>query len=159
MKIQYFLGDLLESNEFYIAHGCNAQGVMRSGVALAIRERYSRAYSDYKAHYDSSGLNTGDVITTRLVDRCIFNIVSQEFFGRDPNVVYIDYDAVHTWVRKLNAYSHLFMIESIGFPMIGAGLANGDWNRIAGIIDEHSTFQPNVYILDERTYKAITQNV
>ncbi len=35
--ITYKQGDLMKASETYIAHGCNAQGVMGSGVAKAIR--------------------------------------------------------------------------------------------------------------------------
>jgi O-acetyl-ADP-ribose deacetylase (regulator of RNase III) len=36
-------------------------------------------------------------------------------------------------MRKIN---HLFKGNTIGLPMIGAGLAGGDWNRIKKIIEE-----------------------
>ena len=39
MKIIYKQGDLLEAEEVVIVHGCNAQGVVGSGVALAIRNK------------------------------------------------------------------------------------------------------------------------
>jgi hypothetical protein len=51
MKIIYKQGDLLDCIEKVIVHGCNAQGVMGSGVALAIRKKYpdaARAYFDMK---------------------------------------------------------------------------------------------------------------
>ena len=35
--IQYKKGDLLSVTKGIIAHGCNAQGVMGSGVALQIK--------------------------------------------------------------------------------------------------------------------------
>jgi O-acetyl-ADP-ribose deacetylase (regulator of RNase III) len=144
MKIEYVFGSLLASSEPVIAHGCNAQGVMKSGIAKDIRAQYPQAYEDYrKGWYD---LYTGEVIETKLPDRTILNIVSQEFYGRDPNVRYVSYDAIATAIERINKLSY----SRVAFPMIGAGLANGNWTVISSIIESYSDFTPVVYYIDER---------
>lgn len=45
----------------------------------------------------------------------------------------VDYDAVRAAFR---AVKREFAGRRIAFPMIGAGLAGGDWARIAGIVEE-----------------------
>jgi hypothetical protein len=42
-------------------------------------------------------------------------------------------------------------VDEVAFLLIGAGLANGSWTLIYGIIEEESTnFQPIVYLYDGR---------
>jgi O-acetyl-ADP-ribose deacetylase (regulator of RNase III) len=46
--IHYVKGNLLDSNCDYICHQVNCQGVMGSGIARQIRERYPVVYLYYK---------------------------------------------------------------------------------------------------------------
>ena len=52
MDILYKQGDLTQAEEYIIAHGCNAQGKMGSGVAKAIRREFPQAYSYYRSAYE-----------------------------------------------------------------------------------------------------------
>ena len=52
-----------------------------------------------------------------------------DFRGRGPRV---DYDAIANCFTKI---AERFEQRRIGYPMIGAGLAGGDWDRISSIID------------------------
>lgn len=145
MRITYIKGDLLRSGERVIAHGCNAQGVMRSGVAKAIRERYPEVYDDYMAVYAKHGFyNLGQVIETISDDRIIFSIISQQHYGRN-NIRYVSYDAIVKAIETIN----LRKMRRVAFPLIGAGLANGNWKVISTIIETYSNFSPVVYYFDE----------
>ena len=53
----------------------------------------------------------------------------REYYARTA----VDYDAVAACFERI---AMAFEGSRIGYPMIGAGLAGGDWNRIASIIDE-----------------------
>ena len=149
MKIEYIKGDLLHAKETYIAHGCNAQGVMRSGVAKAIRAKWPEAYKVYHGVYLSQGnnLHLGQVVTAYIEkdNKLICNCITQEFYGRDKGVQYFDYEAIRTAMRELNRDANG---ERIALPKIGAGLANGDWNVIEQIIEEEfDVSQPVVYVM------------
>lgn len=154
MKIEYVAGDLLSSSESVIAHGCNAQGVMKSGVAKAIREAYPQAYADYHRTYRLAWqdgvskapffLALGDVIVTKVSDRTILNIISQKYYGRDSSVRYVSYDAIAQSMERINGLGY----TRVAFPKIGAGLANGNWDVIASIIESYSDFTPVVYYID-----------
>jgi O-acetyl-ADP-ribose deacetylase (regulator of RNase III) len=151
MNIEYIEGELLASRESVIAHGCNAQGVMKSGVAKAIREEYPTVYDDYRATYEAQGkkLHLGQVIVTRTLERTILNIISQEYYGRNPNVVYVSYDAIEKAILRINEMGYI----RVAFPKIGAGLANGNWDRISSIIEKASDFTPIVYYIAQPTEK------
>lgn len=148
MKIIYKEGDLLEAEENIIIHGCNAQGVMGSGVALVIKNKYPEAYKTYRS-YAGVGYRLGTISFAQIGDgKIIGNAITQEYYGRDKSKVYVDYDAVRAVFNYLNT---LFPQDKIALPKIGAGLANGDWNVIEKIIEEEcKDVQPVVYVLKEK---------
>jgi O-acetyl-ADP-ribose deacetylase (regulator of RNase III) len=131
-KIEYVKGDLLQTEIKHIIHGCNSKGVMGSGVAKVLREKYPRAYQDYNDAYNSYGLELGDVIVSVQDDgKVIHNAITQRDYGRDPSRVYVSYWAIAEVFRKINQWG----VGEIAMPKIGAGLANGDWNVISAIIE------------------------
>lgn len=131
----YKKGDLLNANEDVIAHGCNAQGVMGSGVAKAIRDKWPSVYDAYKETYKTKGLHLGDIIMCQAGDKLVANCITQEHYGRDGKV-YVDYDAISKCMEHLLKHCDEQGIESIAIPKIGAGLGGGDWLLIEGMIKE-----------------------
>ena len=134
-EIKLRVGDLLDVTEGIIVHGCNAQGVMGSGVAKQIKEKYPKAYDEYRFDYGNHGLRLGDCVTTDIdTDLIIVNAVTQNSFGRSY-MRYVNYEAIANtfeFLRRLAKQKN----KKIHFPMIGAGLANGNWNIIKTIIEE-----------------------
>jgi O-acetyl-ADP-ribose deacetylase (regulator of RNase III) len=124
---------------------------MKSGIAKSIREIYPKAFTDYHNLYVYQGneLVLGEVIPSLQPDgRTVFNMITQEYYGRDPNVVYVSYEAVEYCIKSINIYVACKGIVDVGFPQFGAGLANGDWNKIAAIIEKTAEFQPIVYVYE-----------
>lgn len=146
MQIEYVKGDLLQTEVKHIIHGCNSKGVMGSGVAKILREKYPRAYHDYNDTYNSYGLELGNVIVSVQDDgKIIHNAITQRDYGRDPSRVYVSYWAIAEAFRKINQWG----IKEIALPKIGAGLANGDWNVISAIIENTLIdTKPYVYVLE-----------
>lgn len=149
MKIIYKDGDLLKADERYIMQGCNAQGVMRSGVAKLLRDGDEGIFLDYRRVYEMQGnrLSVGQVLPylSEKLNKIILNAITQKFYGRDPSVVYVSYEGMRTAMRNVNNVASSG--APVAMPLIGAGLANGDWNIISGIIeDEATSFQPVVYL-------------
>ena len=158
MKIKYVKGDLLEAPERCILHGCNAQGVMGSGVAKLIRAKWPSAYLAYKASEQYDGMRLGVITYAHQDDgKLIFNGITQEFYGRVPNHCYVSYWAVKEVMQDMNflaksldEYFEKQGVPSIAMPMIGAGLGGGNWEIISKIIEEESIiFQPVVYHLED----------
>lgn len=165
MILTYVEGDLIKDGPRAICHGCNARGSMGAGIAFHLRKPYPEIYDDYRRVFVEQGktLRLGQTIWTRCRDnRLVINAITQADYGRDPNTVYADYDAIREAVGEIDRIARATQvdpaeaerrggrIETVGFPKIGAGLANGDWNLIADIIERTATsFQPVVYVLDE----------
>jgi len=122
-----------------IIHGVNSQGVMASGVAKQIRETYPEAYNAYMQGIEEHGKGVTGYCTyyRHSRDTVIVNAVTQKYYGRDPSVVYVSYDAVRSCFKEINKIILAFPdITDLNFPAIGAGLGRGNWDTISKIIDE-----------------------
>lgn len=169
MKIEYLKGDLLDSPESCIIHGCNAQGVMGRGIALAIKQRLPFAYEAYRHAFESPrglvmgqivwAINTGNQNGVR--SRIVGNAITQAHYdaAHQVNGMNVDYDAVQICIRTIDRFvmqtstdedlDEFGKLTRVGFPKIGAGLGGGDWEVISKIIeDESHNFRPIVYLKD-----------
>ena len=139
------VGNLMAVRHGILVHGCNAQGVMGSGVAAAVRETYPGAYEAYRRAYEKRMRETGKTLELGRVvwftvskdepKLAVANAITQEFYGRDPNRVYVSYDAIRTAFHRIGEVAREHQLP-VHYPLIGAGLANGDWTTIADIIDQ-----------------------
>ena len=134
--IEYRKGNLLDVQSGIIVHGANAQGVMGSGVALAIKNKYPGAYANYKEYQRINGeLHLGSFSCVHVnSDLIICNAITQQFYGRDGKR-YVNYWAlgkvfteIFIAAKEMNAIVH--------FPKIGAGFGGGDWNIIEQILND-----------------------
>ena len=132
-------GDLLQlamDGRFdVIIHGCNCFHTMRAGIAKTIATLFPEAVEADKAtpYGDKAKLGTISVadITRSDLTFTIVNAYTQfHFRGKGPKV---DYDAVSSCFTEIAAR---FQNHRIGYPMIGAGLAGGNWDEISKRIDE-----------------------
>lgn len=132
MSLQVHRGDLLAVSEGVLVHGCNAQGVMRSGVAKAIRRRWPAAFAAYRAaHRAPGGLVPGTVSFAQVGERLwIANAVTQHRYGYD-GACYVDEDAVHVCFEQVARFCAAHGGLPVHFPRIGCGLGGGQWHRIA----------------------------
>jgi len=132
-------GDITTCTSGIVVHGCNAQGVMGSGVALAIKNKWRAVYGAYMTeHTEGAGLHLGDVIPVQISDELIvINAITQEFCGNDGRK-YVSYDAVDIAFKSINTYINSLdaKFRHIHYPMIGAGLGGGDWQVISSIISD-----------------------
>lgn len=148
MKIEYRKGDLFSTDVKTIVHGCNAQGVMGSGVAKIVRDDFPKAYDRYVNEYKlHNHLALGSIIVVPCDEKIIVNAITQEYFGRDGER-YVSYDAVDDVMKKLNTFNDVYGTTEIAMPQIGAGLGGGSWEVIAAIIENRlDKVKPIVYTL------------
>lgn len=151
--ITYKNGNLLDADVDYIVHQVNCQGVMGSGIAKQIRERWPHVYTDYKWFLDKSksvwkrpALGRPQCVyeNTDLApnSRVIVNFFSQLHY-LPRNVRHTDYDAFRNCCIELRTIIGSHKQRKIGFPYkIGCGLGGGDWNVIKNIIEE--VFEDNI---------------
>ena len=135
-------GDLIhlaKHGEFdLIVHGCNCFCTMGAGIAKGIKAAFPAAFEAdlATARGDRAKLGTCtyaeiDLNGTPLI---VVNAYTQfDYRGSGPKV---DYEAVRScfrWIKDRHSG------KRIGHPKLGAGLAGGDWARIATIIEEELT--------------------
>jgi O-acetyl-ADP-ribose deacetylase (regulator of RNase III) len=144
MKIEYVKGDIFKSEHRFILHGCNAQGVMGAGFAKLVKEKHPFAYKNYLYVHQTRGLKLGEVIIVRCKGRVIIHAITQQYYGSDGKR-YVSYDAV---ANAMAAIEENLYGNTVAMPKIGSGLAGGDWNVIAAIIEtELKSVKPIVYEL------------
>lgn len=153
--IHYIKGNLLDSDCDYICHQVNCQGVMGSGIAKQIRERWPVVYKEYRAYYDyckKHGLDmlghNFDVTVDDFDSTRVVNMFAQTDFGHDGKV-YTSYDAFRDCLVDL---SKMVRGGTIAFPKnIGCGLGGGNWKVISALIEEilGKDFEVYIYELDE----------
>ena len=133
MIIRNVTGDVTAPIRGIIGHGVNCQGVMGSGVAWAIRNKFPKAYEEYKALCDATP-NKHDLLgTVQLVqisdDLYIANMFTQFSFGGDGQV-YASLDAVNGACYSLEQKRRLLI---------------------------HERQQPNVQAMAEAVFEAYTR--
>ena len=135
MALEIKVGDMFTETlgqQCIIIHGCNAQGVMGSGVAAIAKKLYPYCYLAYKQVERRHGLKIGQVVMAPPLNGegpTIANAITQEFYGRDGKM-YVSYDAV---VVSMQAIAKLAGDTPIHLPMIGGGLGGGDVKRLTAI--------------------------
>ena len=129
--ITYIKGNLLNTHCKAIAHGCNAQGVMGSGVAKQIKDAYPEAY---KAYLEGDFRTLGNVIQCTIGDKIILNCITQKYYGKVVNIKYVSYNAVYISLNNISNILTKLNITDLAMPKIGCGLGNGKWEIIEEMI-------------------------
>ncbi|HEY1136842.1 MAG TPA: macro domain-containing protein [Xanthomonadaceae bacterium] len=128
--------DLAVAGRFdVIVHGCNCQCTMGAGIARTIKQHFPEAYAADKATPKGLREKLGTISFARIqrpeAEFVIVNAYTQ--FHWQGNGLKAEYEAIQRAMREVKAR---FSGLRIGYPLIGAGLAGGDWNIIAPLIDE-----------------------
>lgn len=136
-------GDILNAEQGLILHQVNCQGVMGSGVAKAIRNKWPVVYQKYNRICAANCANEGEGLLG-LFQRVavgegmwVGNLFGQQFYGRNPGSRYTSYDALDAALETAAGFCREHNISMVHYPMLGAGLGNGNWNVIQCLIQQH----------------------
>lgn len=132
-------GDLIKmalGGEFdLIVHGCNCFCTMGAGIAKTIREYFPEAYeadmNTVKGAKEKLGSITSVIVIRNNNNITVVNGYTQ--YSPSGTGILVDYEAVTSVFREIK---QTYSGYRIGYPMIGAGLAKGDWQVISGLISE-----------------------
>ena len=154
-------GNLLDSNCDYICHQVNCRGVMGSGIAKQIRDRWPEVYRYYRERYvawryagnydeeDMLGSIDDIAIENDILNRHVINMYAQSSYGFN-HYRYTSYDAFEDCLYQIKRLVPVG--KTIGFPKgIGCGLGGGDWNIILRMIETvlGDTHEVYIYELEE----------
>ena len=123
-------GDALSPREGIIAHGCNTLGAMGAGFAKYVSLKYPQALAAYKKQQRESGLALGTVSFAQVGPKLwIANVITQSrIYGKEGEPL-ADPDAIERGMREVAKKARELGL-SVEMPMIGCGLAQGEWEKI-----------------------------
>ncbi len=132
-RLQLTGGDVT-THRGIIVHQVNCQGVMGSGVAKAIRDKWPIVFEKYKAVASPKCLGRTQFV--QVGDETIVaNLFGQNFYGRDGKQ-YTDYEAFRKGLQELRKKAEHYNYP-IALPyLIGCGLGGGNWEIVRDMIAE-----------------------
>lgn len=138
--IKIIYGNLLQSQEAFLIHQCNAQGVMGSGVAKQIATFYPDVEAKYKQFIRENYPYGREFVMGKCINipvdnpytksrQVIVNLIGQEYYGRD-NKVYTEYRYLFEGILKtLNEADHYGVDVALPYK-IGCCRGGGDWDNV-----------------------------
>ena len=139
MAITIIDGDLFTTEANVICHQTNCQGVMGSGVAKGIKERYPEAYRQYRSLCNKTFPKDkllGHAQAVHIYDekKTIYNLFGQEKYGYDGKQ-YTSHEALEKcfkYVVENKADGDIFAMPY----RIGCDRGGGDWNIVYKMIED-----------------------
>lgn len=125
-----------------IVHGCNAQGVMGSGVARALRNKWPQIYDPYRRMCDKERYSQrllGEVCPVDVSDDptlpiYVLNGITQQLFGADGKP-YADINAIRSVLKKSMDFASQHELD-LYLPEIGCGLGGLKWDDVQQVMHE-----------------------
>lgn len=161
MEIQEINGNLLDSGCTVLAHQVNCMGVMGSGVARAIKDKWIDVYLEYLRGVQALDHNClgGCLIIKAEEGKFVANIFGQYYYNgyfKEPgqymeqevwkrpeidesgNIVrFTNYEALYSGLRRLKTEMMKYGVDSVAFPHgFGAQRGGGNWEIILCMIKE-----------------------
>ncbi len=155
-EIEGDLVKLAKKGEFdIIGHGCNCFATMKAGIALPIGIAFPEAKKADKNYLAQPEKRLGNFTLGHSVkyDIIVANFYTQFYPGPDLKI-----DALRNSFAKFVEAMNVTLSKEerdnvkIGLPLIGCGIAGGDWEEVSQIIKEEFKdfditivkFNPNV---------------
>lgn len=134
-------GDLLSTDVKIRCHQVNCKGVMGSGIAKQVKDKYPEAYEQYKVLCDQFGSSLlGHTQFVACHDGTVIaNLFAQDGYGGpepQTNLSAMDecLSQVATFAFRTGA--------SVGFPkLLGCGLGGGNWDDVGKLIASYFDFK------------------
>lgn len=139
-------GNLMQSTAEYICHQVNCRGVMGSGIAKQIKEKYPEVFHSYYELCRSSSpeelLGTAQIVKVSP-RQCVVNLFGQDKFGRSGGP-FTDLHALREACDKVAKAAGETSIVAMPYR-IGCGLGGGDWGAVMDMLVD--VFSRNTVIL------------
>lgn len=159
--IEIIEGDIFDTECKVIAHQVNCMGVMGSGLAREIKNRWSNVFFEYLEtikRLDHSCLG-GCLIVEAEPGRYIANLFGQYYykgFFDDPELYmrqspekrpeineqgkairFTNYEALYNSISRLKTEMIKYKVDSVSFPWrLGSDRGGGNWEIIMTMIEE-----------------------
>lgn len=134
------VGDIFTTEEAVIAQGVNVEGLMGSGIARIIADRYPNVESEYVKACAEGSLQPGGVQVVEAPDgKLIANAASQVLPGRNADYVLLvlSIKATFDWCEKND-------VSGFAVPRIGAGIGGLEWSIVLQLLYSLAALYPDV---------------
>lgn len=140
--IQYVVGDATKpegAGHKYILHVVNDKGAWGAGFVLALSRRWKQPEQDYR-EWAKGNANVpfalGQVLfSSPLSGVTVVNMLAQKGLRSPDNPCPLSYPALRRCLEAA-ARDARTLGASVHMPRVGCGLAGGEWNRVAKIVQE-----------------------
>lgn len=136
MEIIYKNGNLLDAQTTVIGHQVNCQGVMGSGIAKQIRDKWPLIFSNYQVKCQSPISPLGDVLIVKVSDnQYIANIFGQYNYGTNGER-YTSYDALDIAFSRLKYTMVENNFKSLAIPYkMSSDRGGADWDVVLALLN------------------------
>lgn len=149
MPIKFVEGDLLATNGLSaLAHGCNCQGAMGSGIAIGFKERFPEMFETYLRMCTTGSFAPGSCymyFDTSTKD-IVFNLATQNRFTGPER-------AKLEWIREsmtdMLRIAKEKKLSTIGLPRVGAGLGGLVWENVKALMEELADTTTTILVVFE----------
>lgn len=138
-SMKFVSGDILKVTTDIIVQGCNAQGVMGSGLALAVKKKYPDCFVKYAHRCHLKEVSLGQNVWWSIPDNdnlYIANAITQKYYGRDKDTVYVNYTAIQDCFNDIFDQAAYTKMDVHVPDMIGCGLGGGNRSIVLDIITD-----------------------
>lgn len=137
--------ELFLNRDVHLIHGCNCFCNMGAGIAKEVKKKIPGAFKEDAMTMKGNQSKLGRNSVYQDGNKLLFNAYTQyKFWGEGPQV---DYDAIESCFKSAVERAKACPAQlPIVTPLIGAGLAGGDWMRIYDIIDKATGDYPIIVI-------------
>lgn len=138
MELKSAKGDLikmaLEGQFDIIGHGCNCFCTMGKGIAKGIKQHFPDAYKADLQTEKGDRKKLGTITFAEQHGVIVVNCYTQHGYARQHGPgPHVNYEAIRGCMQEIKKR---FSGKRIGLPLIGCGLAGGDWGVASKIIEE-----------------------
>lgn len=123
-------GNILNVRRGIIVHQVNCRRVMGAGLALQIRRKYPKHFEEYRRAEPRLG---GSLFTEMAPDLYVAGVYGQDGFGTGQRQT--DYDMLRNGLMEVAALARGTCLPVYIPYQIGCGLAGGNWEVVAYIIE------------------------
>lgn len=133
--IKIIEGNILEAIEDIVAHQTNCMGVMGSGLAKQIKDKYYKVFEEYQKYCHNNkftALGNCQIINVSK-DKYVANLFGQYKYDREKQ--HTDYEALEEalFSLKVTCKDHN---KTVTLPYnLSCKLTDGDWNIVYDIIE------------------------
>jgi O-acetyl-ADP-ribose deacetylase (regulator of RNase III) len=127
----------LSDGPVLLAHVCNDKGYFGAGFSGSVGRAFPVVEAEYRrwARDEGGQLPLGSTQFVKVgADQWVANMIGQHGVRSRSNPTPIDYQALERCLHTIMAFAGEHQAR-VQMPRIGAGLAGGDWAKIAAMID------------------------